>query len=57
MLLSQRTMALDMGKGSKRRPQVVSDNEYDKAWEKIFGESRPKGRKKTPPPKKEKYRD
>ena len=64
-------MALDMGKGSKRRPQVVSDNEYDKAWEQIFGEPRPKTRKKTPPhastqlhkdktkviPRKEKYKD
>ena len=61
-------MALDMGKGSKR---VVSDNEYDKAWEQIFGEPRPKTRKKTPPhastqmhkdktkviPRKEKYKD
>ena len=36
------------GKGSKRRPQVVSDNEYDLAWERIFGTPRPKARKKTP---------
>ncbi len=49
MLLSKRTMALVMGKGSKRRPQVISNNEYDIAWEQIFGEKRPKARKKTPP--------
>jgi len=61
------------GKGSKRRPQVVSDNEYDLAWERIFGEPRPKikSRKETPShastqvhkdktkviPRKEKYKD
>tara|TARA_B100000902_G_scaffold399327_1_gene469636 strand:- start:173 stop:385 length:213 start_codon:yes stop_codon:yes gene_type:complete len=49
MLLSRRMMVLVMGKGSKRRPQVISNNEYDKAWEQIFGEKRPKARKKTPP--------
>ena len=33
----------DMGKGSKRRPQVISDNAFADAWDKIFV------RKKTPP--------
>ena len=32
-----------MGKGSKRRPQVISDNAFADAWDKIFV------RKKTPP--------
>ena len=32
-----------MGKGSKRRPQVISDSAFADAWDKIFA------RKKTPP--------
>ena len=65
MLLSKRTMALVMGKGSKRRPQIVSDDKFQEAWDNIFP------RKKTPPhattqvhkdktkviPRKKKYRD
>jgi len=43
MLLSKRTMALVMGKGSKRRPQIVSDDKFQEAWDNIFP------RKKTPP--------
>ena len=31
-----------MGKGSKRRPQVVSDDQFKNAWDRIFP------RKKTP---------
>ena len=31
-----------MGKGSKRRPQVVSDEQFENAWDSIFP------RKKTP---------
>ena len=31
-----------MGKGSKRRPQVVSDKQFKNAWDSIFP------RKKTP---------
>ena len=31
-----------MGKGSKRRPQVVSDEQFKNAWDNIFP------RKKTP---------
>ena len=36
-------MALVMGKGSKRRPQIVSDDKFQEAWNNIFP------RKKTPP--------
>ena len=36
-------MALVMGKGSKRRPQIVSDDKFLEAWNNIFP------RKKTPP--------
>ena len=36
-------MALVMGKGSKRRPQIVSDDKFQEAWDNIFP------RKKTPP--------
>ena len=36
-------MALDMGKGSKRRPQIVSDDKFQEAWDNIFS------RKITPP--------
>jgi hypothetical protein len=65
MLLSKRTMALVMGKGSKRRPQIVSDDKFQEAWDNIFP------RKVTPPhastqmhkdktkviPRKKKYKD
>ena len=65
MRLLKRTMALVMGKGSKRRPQFISGDKYRDAWDKIFP------RKKTPPhastqvhkdktkviPRKEKYKD
>ena len=39
-----------MGKGSKRRPTVVSDKQVKDNWEKIFGKKEPKvkTRKKTP---------
>tara|TARA_Y100001951_G_C11281983_1_gene266022 strand:- start:255 stop:419 length:165 start_codon:yes stop_codon:yes gene_type:complete len=54
-----------MSKGSKRRPQIVSDDQFKEAWDNIFT------RKKTPPqgrtqvhknktkiiPRKEKYKD
>ena len=43
MRLSKRTMALDMGKGSKRRPQIISDDKFQEAWDNIFP------RKITPP--------
>ena len=43
MRLSKRTMALDMGKGSKRRPQIVSNDKFQEAWDNIFP------RKITPP--------
>ena len=36
-------MALVMGKGSKRRPQIVSDDKFQEAWNNILP------RKKTPP--------
>ena len=36
-------MALVMGKGSKRRPQIVSDDKFQEAWNNIFP------RKKPPP--------
>ena len=36
-------MALVMGKGSKRRPQIVSDDKFQEAWDNIFP------RKVTPP--------
>ena len=53
------------GKGSKRRPQIVSQKQFEEAWDNIFP------RKKTPPqastqvhkdktkviPRKEKYKD
>ena len=39
-----------MGKGSKRRPTVVSDKQFEDNWEKVFGKKEPKvkTRKKTP---------
>ena len=39
-----------MGKGSKRRPTVVSDKQFQDNWEKVFGKKEPKvkTRKKTP---------
>ena len=36
-------MARVMGNGSKRRPQLVSDDKFQEAWNNIFP------RKKTPP--------
>ena len=36
-------MALVMGKGSKRRPLIVSADKFQEAWNNIFP------RKKTPP--------
>ena len=54
-----------MGKGSKRRPQIISDDKFQEAWDNIFP------RKVTPPhastqmhkdktkviPRKKKYKD
>ena len=39
-----------MGKGSKRRPTVVSDKQFEDNWEKAFGKKEPKvkSRKVTP---------
>ena len=39
-----------MGKGSKRRPTVVSDKQFEDNWEKVFGKKEPKvkSRKVTP---------
>ena len=39
-----------MGKGSKRRPTVVSDKQFQDNWEKVFGKKEPKvkSRKVTP---------
>ena len=39
-----------MGKGSKRRPTVVSDKQFQDNWEKAFGKKEPKvkSRKVTP---------
>ena len=39
-----------MGKGSKRRPTVVSDKQFEDNWEKVFGKKQPKvkSRKVTP---------
>ena len=39
-----------MGKGSKRRPTVVSDKQFQDNWEKAFGKKEPKvkSHKKTP---------
>ena len=31
-----------MGKGSKRRPTVVSDKQFEDNWEKVFGKKEPK---------------
>ena len=30
-----------MGKGSKRRPQVISDDKMEDNWQKIFGTKKP----------------
>ena len=40
MRLSKRTMALDMGKGSKRRPE--DKKKFDVNWDVIFGQAYPK---------------
>ena len=39
-----------MGKGSKRRPTVVNDKQFEDNWEKVFGKKQPKvkSRKVTP---------
>ena len=39
-----------MGKGSKRRPTVVNDKQFEDNWEKVFGKKEPKvkSRKVTP---------
>ena len=36
-----------MGKGSQRRPRRIPGDDYDSAWDKIFG---PKKKDPTPPP-------
>ena len=36
-----------MGKGSKRRPTVVSDKQFQDNWEKAFGKKEPKTKEKT----------
>ena len=37
----------DGGKGDKKRPLVVSEEEFDNSWERIFGNGKQLNRPKT----------